>query len=117
MVEDAERIISELRKSLADLETEVNKLSFSDDVDDPEQVAKFRAVSELITQALLKADSIQISKDLAADAFRNGDRDKSRKVAVLLARRKTVIKRLNDLAEKADQHAKKLTTGTEKAEQ
>lgn len=110
----ADKAIADLRESVAKLEADVEKLETQQiqNEEDEEPVtedptltrkSKIRAISELITQALLKVDSIQISKDLAVEALRNGQRDKSRKVAVLLARRKTIVKKLNVLGDKVDQ--------------
>lgn len=101
-VDKAEKAIADLRKTVSTLESDVAQLSSSSS---ETSEMKKRSTSELITQALLKVDSIQISKDLAADLLRSGQRDKSRKVAVLLARRKTIVKKLNALGDAVDKLA------------
>lgn len=105
MVEVAEKQIADLRESVASLEKEVAQLSGLNKTSD-EFRTKVRATAELITQALLNVDSVQISKDAAANTLREGDRKTSRQMAVLLARRKTVVKKLNGLGDQVD----KLTT-------
>lgn len=108
-VDRAEKAIADLRKTVSTLESDVAQLSSSysthppNAAEDPDM--KKRKTSELITQALLKVDSIQISKDLAADLLRMGQRDKSRKVAILLARRKTIVKKLNAMGDTVDKLA------------
>lgn len=106
MVEAAEQAIRDLRETLSSLDADYDGLS-SLDSNDVSYQTKIRTLSELITQALLKADSVQISKDLAADALRNGEREKSCKVAVLLSRRKKIVKKLYELGDKVDELAKK----------
>lgn len=100
-VEEAEKAVADLRQTVAKLEADVAAGTQQGQSDDDGK--KMRTVSELITQALVKVDSIQISKDLATEALRDGDRDKSRKVAVLLSRRKNIVKKLNMLGDQVDQ--------------
>lgn len=101
MTETAEELISDLRQSVASLDARVKELDTLDSTS-PDYALRARSTAELITQALLKVDSVQISKDAAADALRNGERGKSRKLAVLLARRKTAVKKLNQLGDAVD---------------
>lgn len=113
MVEVAEKQIAELRESVASLEKEVAEISELDRTSE-EFETRARTTAELITQTLLRVDSVQISKDAAANTLREGDRKTSRLMAVLLARRKTVVKKLSDLGDQVD----KLTTlPAEKAEE
>lgn len=95
----AEAVLTELRATVQSLESDVAALSAPDA---PDVSLRARTVSELITQALLRVDSVTISKDAAATALRDGDRHTSRKLSVLLARRKTVVKKLNDLGDTVD---------------
>lgn len=101
MVEIAENAITDLRQSVALLEADFNQLNESSpSIANYEQ--KVRTLSEVVTQTLVKVDSVEISKDGAADALRSGDRQTSRKLAVLLSRRKAIVKRLNALADNID---------------
>lgn len=105
MVEPAEKLISDLRQTVAGLEKDVEELGSLDGSSEEFQ-KKAQTTAELITQALVKVDSVQISKDAAANALREGDRKKSRQMAVLLSRRKGVVKKLNEMGDAVD----KLTT-------
>lgn len=102
MTESKEQMIAELRQSVAALESDVKDLPSISSTCSEEFNRKARTIGELITQALVKVDSVQISKDAAAEALRNGDRESSRKIAVLLARRKTIVKKLNSLGDEVD---------------
>lgn len=98
MVESAEKLIADLRASVSTLSQEVSSLSSAPtNLPPAEFERRSRLTAELITQALVKLDSVQISKDAAADALRNGDRKTSRQLSVLLARRKTISKQLDQL--------------------
>lgn len=101
MVDSAEKVISELRVSVGNLEKEVEELSGHENTGAHTE-RKARVLSEVITQALEKVDSVHISKDAAADALRKGDRKTSRQLAVLLARRKTIVKKLDGLGNTVD---------------
>lgn len=101
MVETAEEAITELRKTVSDLQKSVSELSQANEAIEDFDTKK-RTVAELITQALLKIDSVQISKDAAVEAMREGDRTKSQKLAVLLSRRKNLVKKLNELGDQVD---------------
>lgn len=97
----AEAVIAELKKDISDLDEDVGELSGMERTAS-EYETKARMIAEVITQALVKLDSVQISKDAAADALRAGDRKTSMKFSVLLARRKTIIKKLNALGDEVD---------------
>ena len=101
MVETAEEAITELRKTVSDLQKSVSELSQIDESTEDFHTRK-RTVAELITQELVKIDSVQISKDAAVEAMREGDRAKSQKLAVLLSRRKNLVKKLNELGDQVD---------------
>lgn len=101
MVDVAEKSINDLRQTVSLLELDFERLNQSPpSIADYEQ--KVRTLSEVVTQTLVRVDSVEISKDGAADALRNGDRQTSRKLAVLLSRRKAIVKRLNTLADNVD---------------
>lgn len=102
MVELPEKLISDLRRAVSDLEKDVEELKTLEPTNTSEFFNKAGTISELITQALLKVDSVQISKDAAADALRDGDRKTSRQIAVLLSRRKGVVKKLNEMGDCVD---------------
>lgn len=99
-MDTAEKVIADLRETVVKLEKDVEELSSFESIEN--HFEKARVVSELITQALMKVDSVQISKDAAANALREGDRRTSRQLAVLLARRKTIVKKLNELGDAVD---------------
>lgn len=101
MADVAEKAIGDLRQTVTSLEADFEQLNQSPpSATDHEQ--KLRTLSEVVTQTLVKIDSVDISKDTAAGALRNGDRQTSRKLAVLLSRRKAIVKRLNTLADNVD---------------
>lgn len=99
-VNEAEESINDLRRAVTDLESDFERFLQSER--NPESDQKLRTLSELVTQTLVKVDNVEISKDIAADALRNGDRGTSRKFAVLLSRRKSIVKRLNNIADRID---------------
>lgn len=101
MIDVAAQLISDLKMLVTSLEEDVAQVS-SLPPSSADYSKKVRTTSELITQALLKVDSVQISKDAAADALREGDRETSRKMAVLLARRKNIVKKLSALGDQVD---------------
>ncbi|KAI0560249.1 BAG domain containing protein [Gracilaria domingensis] len=111
MVDAADKTIVELRARVADLEQQVASLSPRDSDEQvdtepssscplPSQTAL--VIAESVTQALLQLDNVHISKDAAAQALRSGDRQTSRRISVLLARRKTLVRKLNHLGEQID---------------
>lgn len=98
MTDTAEKLIADLRASVSTLEQQVASLSSTDlNIPPADFERRSRITAELITQALVKLDSVQISKDAAANALRNGDRKTSRQLSVLLARRKNISKQLDQL--------------------
>lgn len=101
MTDAAEASLEQLRDAVKTLEANVAELD-AGELSPEDRIAKIRVTGELITQALIKVDGVQISKDAAADALRAGDRKTSRKLSVLLARRKIVVKRLNELGDRVD---------------
>lgn len=115
MVDTAERVIAELRETVISLEKDVEELSNFESTNGHFE-KKAQVVSELITQALMKVDSVQVSKDAAANALREGDRRTSRQLAVLLARRKTIVKKLNELGDAVDKLNNDSNARSERAE-
>lgn len=101
MVEAAETLLSELRITVSSLENDVRELA-SLDRDSNSFDQKLKTTAELVTRALVSVDNLHISKDAAAQALRDGDREKSRKIAVLLARRKNLVKKLNAMGDEVD---------------
>mmetsp|Transcript_18520 Transcript_18520/g.49036 ORF Transcript_18520/g.49036 Transcript_18520/m.49036 type:complete len:111 (-) Transcript_18520:83-415(-) len=82
--------IKEIGSRVADLE----KSS-----DEPEARRKTCAeMSHEITKKMITLDSIDISRDSAVAELKKGNTDASKKMAVLLTRRKTCIKSLESLA-------------------
>lgn len=63
-------------------------------------------LAEQITQALIEVDGIaEISKGAAAEAFRAKDRKTATMISVLIAKRKRVVRDLNDLGDRVDELA------------
>lgn len=64
------------------------------------------SLAEQITQALIEVDGIaEISKGAAAEAFRAKDRKTATMISVLIAKRKRVVRDLNDLGDRVDELA------------
>jgi hypothetical protein len=96
MSSTAEKKLAELRKTVAELRTGVASL---EDSRNPEQC---RILGERITQTLLVVDGVDVSKSAAAEAFRERDRKTAMAIAVLVTRRKAVVKDLHDLGDRVD---------------
>lgn len=97
----ADRIAS-LKETVTSLEKDVETLTKSGNAVDGFS-EKVRTTAELITQTLIKVDNVQVSKDAAANALREGDRKAATQIAVLLSRRKAIVKKLNELGDRVDQ--------------
>lgn len=102
MVDEATQQISEMCLVIDSLQEDIKQLEGATDWTVAEFDLKARTISEQITQECIKADSLAISKDLAAEALRQGDRKTTRQVAVLLARRKTAVKKLYGMGDAVD---------------
>mmetsp|Transcript_10242 Transcript_10242/g.18447 ORF Transcript_10242/g.18447 Transcript_10242/m.18447 type:complete len:123 (+) Transcript_10242:58-426(+) len=88
---------------VVDLEKEAASASSSSSQDtNAAHLKSCRQCTESITQLMLKLDGVQISRDAAADALRAGDRERAKKLTVLLTRRKKLVKTLNETGARAD---------------
>lgn len=61
-----------------------------------------RILSERVTQALVAVDGVEVSKSAAAQALRDSDRKTAMAMSVLIARRKAVVKSLNEIGDRVD---------------
>lgn len=92
----ASEALSELKRTVASLRATADGLSASDTVG-------VRALAERITQALIVVDGVEeISKGSAAAAVRAKDMKTAREISVLIARKKRVVKELNELGDRVD---------------
>lgn len=57
-------------------------------------VKKCSMLNERVTQCTLKVDGVVVSRGLAADALKDGNRELAKELAVLLVRRKACVKNL-----------------------
>jgi hypothetical protein len=97
----AETALNELKRTVASLRSGVDSLERGDPSADD-----IRGLAERITQALIKVDGVaEISKGAAAEAFRAKDRKTATVISVLIARRKRVVRDLNDLGDRVDELA------------
>ncbi|PXF50102.1 hypothetical protein BWQ96_00262 [Gracilariopsis chorda] len=104
MEDAAERAISDVRQRVSQIESDLAALTSTQPppTPPPDASAPQTTLSEAITQALLQLDNIHISRESAAEALRNGDRQRSARISVLLARRKTLVRKLNALGDRLD---------------
>jgi hypothetical protein len=93
----AEDALTKLKATVAELKDGVA------DVESSYDNAKCKVLSVRVTQALLAVDGVpDISKGAAADALRARDRKTAMAISVLIARRKGIIKDLNNLGDRVD---------------
>jgi hypothetical protein len=93
----AEAALSKLKTTVAELKADVARVEKSYD----DQQVKILSVR--VTQSLLAVDSVpDISKGAAAEAFRAKNRASAMAISVLIARRKGIIKDLNNLGDRVD---------------
>lgn len=102
MVDEAARQVAEMHVIIASLQEDINQLNSGTEWTPDSFDLKVRTISEQITQECIKADNLAISKDLAAESLRQGDRKTTRQVAVLLARRKNALKKLQEMGNVVD---------------
>lgn len=103
----AETALNGLKKKVVTLRAGVTELEqgepSSDDV---------HGLAEQITQALIEVDGIaEISKGAAAEAFRAKDRKTATMISVLIAKRKRVVRDLNNLGDRVDELADAAAAG------
>lgn len=110
MTEAAQKTISDVRETISELEARVAALESCKN--DPSENER-RVLSERVTQALLKVDGIDdISKGAAASALRAKDHKTAKTIAVLIARKKAVVKELNALGDRIDRCDSKTLDGS-----
>ena len=102
MTDNAEKALNELRTSVSTLEKDVASLEQEKDANEEDQKKKVREISERITQGLIALDGVDVSKESATEAFKDGDRKTVMKLSVLLTRRKGLVRKLNALGERVD---------------
>lgn len=99
------------KESLAQLKTEINKLEedveavellAKEDGNEPAVEKKCAELNERITQSTIKVDGVEVSRSLAADALKAGNRTIAKELAVLLMRRKSCVKSLLDLGSRIE---------------
>lgn len=97
----AESALNALKKKVVSLREGVTELEKGQP--SPDDV---HGLAEKITQALIEVDGIaEISKGAAAEAFRAKDRKTATMISVLIAKRKRVVRDLNDLGDRVDELA------------
>jgi hypothetical protein len=104
----AESKLAELRQTVSELRAGVASLEKSRDRE------QCRVLGERITQALLAVDGVDASKAAAAQAFRERDRKSAMAIAVLVTRRKAVVKELHALGERVDSITAEIELGSAK---
>lgn len=100
MTAKAEETIADLRKRVSEIKARVSSLEASGCSNANNEV---NVLSERVTQALIEVDSVDdVSKGAAAGALRAKDRKTAMAIAVLVARKKTLVKELNELGDRID---------------
>lgn len=103
----AETSLNGLKKKVVALRAGVTELEEGEPTPDA-----VHGLAEQITQALIEVDGIaEISKGAAAEAFRAKDRKTATMISVLIAKRKRVVRDLNDLGDRVDELADATAAG------
>ncbi len=97
MSREGEVFIGNVKKTVSEIRAEMERL------DDSISTSVIRGMSERVTQELLKLDAVpSVNKQALGEAYRANDKAEARKIAMLIGRRKTLIKELNQLGEDVD---------------
>ncbi|GAB0498015.1 hypothetical protein MMPV_009354 [Pyropia vietnamensis] len=101
-----EQTLRALAADLTALEAEVAPLRAAAEAGDVGDAKEFRnrctILSERLTQCIIRIDSVEVSREAAAAALRAGDRALTKRLAVLLTRRKRTVRRANCLGDTLD---------------
>lgn len=102
MMEEAEKRLGILRGNLEELTKEVEETEQATELSLTEKKQRATLFGERITQDLLSLDGIEISKSKASEALMKKERKTAQKMAVLLARRKKLIKEFEKISDRID---------------
>mmetsp|Transcript_12128 Transcript_12128/g.20713 ORF Transcript_12128/g.20713 Transcript_12128/m.20713 type:complete len:126 (-) Transcript_12128:811-1188(-) len=109
-LDDVEQAMSDIKKQLAQQEKTFEQLekqaldttTNSNDGNHDALLRECKLCCESITQLMIKLDKVQLSRDGAADALKQGDRATATRMSVMLARRKVLTQKLAQAGKNAD---------------